>query len=160
MIPITILPMTDRRDRNEAPADLPEASSLDRIYKYIYIYIVKGGRLKPVRWVGSSLKDVRSFPRAVRGDVGAALFAAQKGETDPSAKPLRGFGGPGVMEIVTSHIGDTWRSVYTTRIQEAVYVLHAFQKKSKTGIATPKKEIDLVRRRLAEAEKDHRERQS
>jgi phage-related protein len=121
---------------------------------------MQGEPLKAVRWVGSSLKDVKSFPRAVRADIGTALFAAQKGESDPSAKPLKGFGGRGVMEIVTSHIGDTWRTVYTVRIQEAIYVLHAFQKKSKTGIATPKKEIDLVRRRLADAEKDNRERQN
>jgi phage-related protein len=122
--------------------------------------MMKDGPLKPVRWVGSSLKDVRSFPRKVKGEIGAALFAAQKGETDPSAKALKGFGGRGVMEIVTPHIGDTWRTVYTIRIQGVVYVLHAFQKKSKSGIATPKKEIDLVWRRLAEAEKDHRERQN
>ncbi len=137
-----------------------EGDNLDQIYKYIYIYIFEDGRLKPVRWVGSSLKDVRSFPRAVRGHIGAALFAAHQGETDPSAKPLKGVGGRAVMEIVTSHIGDTWRTVYIARIQEAIYVLHAFQKKSKTGIATPKKEIDLVRRRLADAEKDNRERQN
>jgi phage-related protein len=121
---------------------------------------VEGETLKPVRWVGSSLKDVKSFPRAVRGEIGAALYAAQKGETDPAAKALKGFGGRGVLEIVTSHVGDTWRTIYTVRIQGAVYVLHAFQKKSKTGIATPKKEIDLVRRRLADAERNHRERQN
>jgi phage-related protein len=117
-------------------------------------------KLKPVRWVGSSQKDVRSFPRPVRVEIGTALYAAQKGETDPSAKALKGFGGRSVMEIVTPHTGDTWRTVYTTRIQGAVYVLHAFQKKSKTGSATPKKEIDLVRQRLADAERDNRERQN
>ena len=115
---------------------------------------------KPVRWVGSSRKDVRSFPRPVRIEIGAALYAAQKGETDPSANALKGFGGRRVMEIVTSHIGDTWRTVYIARMQDAIYVLHAFQKKSKTGVATPKKEIDLVRQRLAEAERDNRERQN
>jgi phage-related protein len=117
-------------------------------------------QLKPVRWVGSSRKDVRSFPRPVRLEVGHALYAAQKGEADPAAKALKGFGGRGVLEIVTDHRGDTWRSVYTVRFEGAVYVLHAFQKKSTSGIATPKKEIDLVWRRLAEAEKDHRERQN
>jgi phage-related protein len=117
-------------------------------------------QLKPVRWVGSSRKDVRSFPKPVRIEVGQALYAAQKGETDPSAKALKGFGGHGVLEIVTDHRGDTWRSVYTVRFEGAVYVLHGFQKKSKSGIATPKKEIDLVRRRLAGAEKDYRERQN
>jgi phage-related protein len=119
-----------------------------------------GEQLKPVRWVGSSLKDVRSFPRPVRVDIGHALYAAQKGETDPAAKPLKGFGGRGVMEIVTDQRGDTWRSVYTVRFEGAVYVLHAFQKKSKKGIATPKKELDLIRQRLADAERDYRERQN
>lgn len=117
-------------------------------------------KLKPVRWVGSSRKDVRSFPRPVRVDIGIALYAAQKGETDPSAKAFKGFGRSRVMEIVTSHTGDTWRTVYTVKMQEAVYVLHAFRKKSKTGIATPKKEIDLIRQRLTDAERDHRERQN
>jgi phage-related protein len=80
--------------------------------------------------------------------------------TDPAAKPLKGFGGPGVLEIVTDHRGDTWRSVYTVRFESAIYVLHAFQKKSKKGIATPKKELDLIRQRLADAERDHRTRQN
>ena len=84
----------------------------------------------------------------------------QKGETDPAAKPLKGFGGGSVMEIVADHRGDTWRAVYTVRFRDAVYVLHAFQKKSKSGIATPRKELDLIRQRLAEAERDHRERQN
>jgi len=92
----------------------------------------------------------------VRVEIGIALYAAQKGETDPSAKALKGFRGSSAMEIVTSHTGDTWRTVYTARMQETVYVLHAFQKKSKTGIATPKKELDLIRQRLADAERDHR----
>jgi phage-related protein len=92
--------------------------------------------------------------------IGHALYAAQKGETDPAAKPLKGFGGGSVLEIVADHRGDTWRSVYTVRFQDAVYVLHAFQKKSKSGIATPKKELELIRQRLAEAERDHRERQN
>jgi len=116
--------------------------------------------MKPVRWVGSSLKDVRSFPQPVRSAVGHAIYAAQQGDTDPAAKPLKGFGGRGVMEIVADHRGNTWRAVYTVRFRDAVYVLHAFQKKSKSGIATPKKELDLIRQRLAEAEQDLRERQN
>ena len=115
---------------------------------------------KPVRWIGSSRKDVRSFPGRVRSDIGQALYAAQNGETDPAAKPLKGFGGDSVMEIVAPHAGDTWRAVYTVRFRDAVYVLHAFQKKSKTGIATPKREIDLIRQRLIDAERDYRERQN
>jgi phage-related protein len=115
-------------------------------------------QLKPFLWVGSSRKDVRSFPAAVRSDIGQALYAAQKGDTDPAAKPLKGFGGRGVLEIVSDHRRETWRSVYTVRFEGAIYVLHAFQKKSKSGIATPKKEIDLIRSRLADAERDYRER--
>jgi phage-related protein len=100
------------------------------------------------------------FPREVRRDIGQALYTAQQGETDPSAKPMRGFGGGSVIEIVAEHRGDTWRAVYTVRYAEAIYVLHAFQKKSKRGIATPKREIDLLHRRLAEAGQLHRERQN
>src|SRR5215468_5273918 len=117
-------------------------------------------QLKPVRWIASSRQDVRSFPVSVKKEIGHALYAAQKGETDPAAKPLKGFGGRGVLEIVTDHQGDTWRSVYTVRFEGAIYVLHAFQKKSKKGMATPKKEIDLIHQRLAEAEGDYRERQN
>jgi phage-related protein len=117
-------------------------------------------QVKPVRWVGSSHKDVRSFPKPVRTAVGHAIYAAQKGETDPAAKALKGFGGRSVLEIVTDYHGDTWRSVYIVRFRDAVYVLHAFQKKSKSGIATPKKELELIRQRLAEAERDYRERQN
>ena len=96
----------------------------------------------------------------MKRDVGQAPYAAQKGETDPAAKPLKGFMGSTVMEIVAPYDGNTWRTVYTVRFRDAVYVLHAFQKKSKRGRATPKKEIDLIRRRLAEAERDYRERQN
>src|SRR5580698_1123976 len=111
--------------------------------------------LKPVIWIGTSQKDIRSFPEAVRRDIVQALYAAQQGETDPAAKPLKGFGGASVMEIVAPFDGDTWRGVYTVRWKGAVYVLHVFQKKSKSGIATPKKEVGLIRRRLAAAERDY-----
>jgi phage-related protein len=93
-------------------------------------------------------------------DVGHALYAAQAGKTDPAAKPLRGFGGASVMEIVASHHGNAWRAVYTVRFQDAIYVLHAFQKKSTKGIATPTREIEMIQKRLAEAERDYRERQN
>jgi len=92
--------------------------------------------------------------------MGQALYTAQQGLIDPSAKPLRGFGGAGVLEIVAAHDGNTWRAIYTVRFKGCVYVLHAFQKKSKKGIATPKQEIELIRRRLADAERDYRERQN
>jgi len=115
---------------------------------------------RPVVWVGSSRGDLRAFPYEVRREIGRALYAAQEGETDPVAKPMRGFGGGSVVEIIAHHRGDTWRAVYTVRFAEAIYVLHAFQKKSKSGIATTKRDIELIQRRLAEAERLHRERQN
>lgn len=117
-------------------------------------------RLKPVRWVGASLRELRSFPSEVRLDIGQALFTAQEGKTDPAAKPLKGFGGASVLEIVASHHGSTWRAVYSVRFQDAIYVLHVFQKKSIKGIATPAREINLIKQRLAEAERDDRERRT
>jgi phage-related protein len=117
-------------------------------------------RWKPVRWIASSLKVLPSFPRAVRREIGQAFFTAQEGGTDPAAKPLKGFGSASALEIVVSHRGNAWRAVYTVRFQDAIYVLHVFQKKSTKGLATPGREIELVRQRLAEAEKDHRERRN
>ena len=114
---------------------------------------------RTVTWLGSSRADLKTFPDQVRRDLGQALYAAQCGETDPAAKPLKGFGGARVMEIVDRHDTNTYRAVYTAQFDEAIYVLHAFQKKSTRGIATPKHEIDLIRRRLADAERLHRERQ-
>lgn len=119
-----------------------------------------GEQIKPLRWVGSSRSDVRSFPQRVRSDIGQALYAAQRSETDPAAKPLKGFGGRSVLEIVAPFDGNTWRAVYTVRFEDAVYVLHAFQKKSKKGIATPRKDIELIHKRLADAEYDHKKRQN
>jgi len=116
--------------------------------------------VKPVRWIGTSLKDLRSFPRPVRIEIGHALYTAQEGKTDPAAKPLKGFGGASVLEIVASPHGNAWRTVYTVRFQAAIYVLHVFQKKSAKGIATPAREIELIKRRLAEAERDFKERQN
>jgi len=114
--------------------------------------------LKPVRWIGSSRRDLRGFPAPVRRDIGQALYAAQWGEEYPCVKALQGFGGRSVLEIVASYAGDTYRAVYTVRFENAIYVLHAFQKKSKRGASTPKKEIDLMKQRLAAAEQDYRER--
>ncbi|MGH9691619.1 MAG: type II toxin-antitoxin system RelE/ParE family toxin [Candidatus Acidiferrales bacterium] len=116
--------------------------------------------LKPVRWIGASLRDLRSFPREVRIEIGHALFTAQEGQIDPAAKPLKGFGGASVLEIVSSHHGNAWRGVYTVRFHDAIYVLHVFQKKSTKGIATPTREIDLIQRRLVEAEQDYKERRA
>lgn len=122
--------------------------------------VERGEQIKPLRWVGASRSDVKSFPQPVRSEIGQALYAAQRGETDPASKPLIGFGGRSVLEIVTPYDGNTWRTVYTVRFADAVYVLHAFQKKSKRGSATPKKEIDLIHKRLADAERDHKKRQN
>jgi phage-related protein len=112
--------------------------------------------LKPLRWVGLSRTDLRGFPVSVRRNIGYALQFAQSGTKHPSAKPLRGFGGAGVIEIVEDDDANTYRAIDTLRFADAVYVLHAFQKKSKSGIKTPAKEIDLIRARLRRAEEEHR----
>lgn len=110
---------------------------------------------KPIRWIGRSLEDLRSFPAEVRRGLGYALHFAQAGTKHPAAKPMKGFGGAGVLEIVDDHRGDTYRAVYTVRFSEAVYVLHAFEKKSRKGISTPTREMDIVRQRLRHAEQEH-----
>ena len=104
--------------------------------------------LKTVIWVGPTLKELKAFPRPVQRAVGVALYAAQLGQTPPDAKPLKGFSGAGVLELVEDHRGDTYRAVYTVRFATRIFVLHVFQKKSKRGIATPLKEIELIRARL------------
>jgi len=119
-----------------------------------------GGGIRPIVWMASSREDLRSFPEQVRRDVGQALYTAQQGETDPAAKPLKGFGGARVMEIVDRHDTNTYRAVYTTQFAGRIYVLHAFQKKSKKGIATPQKDIELIRQRLAAAGRHYKERQN
>jgi phage-related protein len=127
-------------------------------YQYMYTDISKPDP-KPVEWVGSSRRDLRAFPRDVQRDVGQALFAAQCGEEYPSVKALKGFGGRAVLEIVAPYATDAYRAIYTVRFAGVIYVLHAFQKKSTKGIATPQREIDLIRRRLADAERHFKERQ-
>jgi phage-related protein len=113
--------------------------------------------LEPLTWVGSSQRDFRAFPDPVKDDMGYALYLAQIGKKHESAKPMRGFGGAGVLELVEDHAGGTYRAVYTVRFAAAVYVLHAFQKKSRKGRETPKSDMDLVRRRLRMAEEDARQ---
>lgn len=110
---------------------------------------------KPLVWVGSTLADVQSFPAAAQRHLGYALHVAQLGQKHPDAKPLKGFGGAGVLEVVEDYDGDTFRLVYTVRFGERIYALHAFQKKARSGIKTPAKELDLVRRRLRDAESIH-----
>lgn len=114
----------------------------------------RGKKEKPVEWVGSSYDDWISFPDAVQDVMGYALHLAQHGEKADYVKPLKGFKGAGVLEIVDDFDGDTYRAIYTVQLRDVVYVLHAFQKKSKRGISTPKQEIKLIEKRLKSA-KEH-----
>ncbi len=119
------------------------------------------GAVSPVRdvvWVGPSRRDLKAFPSEVQDATGFALYWAQRGERHPNSKPLKGFGNAGVLEIVEYFDGDTYRTVYTVRMRTAVYVLHAFQKKSTRGIATPQRESELIKTRLAWAERIEAER--
>jgi phage-related protein len=113
--------------------------------------------LKIVEWIASSIDDLKDFPEDVQQSIGYALYQAQCGAKHPDAKPLKGFQGAGVLEVVEDFDGDTYRAVYTVRFEGVVYVLHVFQKKSKRGIATPKQDIDLIERRLKRA-KEHYDR--
>lgn len=110
---------------------------------------------KPLIWVGGSKEDLKAFPEEVRQVMGYALYLAQVVGKHPDAKPLRGFGGAGVLEVVDDFDGDTYRAVYTVKLRGAVYALHAFQKKSKKGNKTPPHDLELVRRRLGQAEQIH-----
>jgi len=115
--------------------------------------------LRPLMWVASSKRDFREFPAQVQDDLGFQLYLAQTGQHPPSAKPLKGLGS-GTVELVDDFDGDAYRAVYTVRFGDAVYVLHAFKKKSKRGVKTPQPDIDLVKRRLRDAERDYAERSS
>lgn len=117
-------------------------------------------KIKTLIWVGSSRRDLKAFPDEVKDGMGYALYQAQIGQKAPTAKPLRGFGGAGVLEVVEDHQGDTYRAIYTVNFSNLVYVLHAFQKKSKKGIATPKSDLDLIIRRLKVAEEDYKMREA
>jgi phage-related protein len=109
---------------------------------------------KPLFWIGPSKDDLLAFPEAVKDQIGTALSVAQFGGKHPHAKPWKGEG-PGVFEVVEDHRADTYRAVYTVRFGGVVYVLHAFQKKSPSGIKTPRKDVDLIRRRLSDARADY-----
>jgi len=104
--------------------------------------------MKPLSWIGSSYDDFTAFPAPAQHEMGFALYVAQCGDRHPSAKPLKGFGGAGVMEIVESFDGNAYRAVYTAKFAERLFVLHAFQKKSRMGISTAPQEIALVKQRL------------
>lgn len=115
---------------------------------------------KPVGFIGSARKDMKDMPPEVRQGFGRALLQAQLGHKAASAKPLRGFGGAGVLEILEDHDRDTYRAVYTVRFADRVYVRHVFQKKSKTGIATPQRALNVIAVRLKAAEEDYARRQT
>ena len=115
-----------------------------------------GMLVKKLSFVGSARKDIKEFPDEIKQDIGYALFEAQRGKYPVSAKPLKGFGGAGVLEIIEDFSGNSYRAVYTVKFEYAVYVLHCFQKKSKHGIRTPQQHIDLVKQRLKAAEADYR----
>ncbi len=111
--------------------------------------------MKPLAWIGSAKDDLLGFPGDVIREMGHALYLAQIGAKHAAAKPLKGFGGAGVLEIVEDFDGSTFRAVYTVKFAEVVFVLHAFQKKSKKGIATPKPEIEKVKARLRQAQEEY-----
>ena len=115
-------------------------------------------RVKPLFWIASSKDDLREFPEEVKDVMGFALYQAQEGGKHVDAKPLKGFGGAGVLEIIADDSGSTYRGVYTVKFAGAVYVLDAFQKKSKKGAKTPQQDIDRIKRRLKAAEEHYKKR--
>jgi len=114
-------------------------------------------KVKDLGWIGSSKKDFIAFPTGVKKEMGHALYMAQEGGKHKNAKPLKGFKGAAVLEIVEEDGNGTYRTMYTVQFEDVIYVLHAFQKKSKTGIKTPKQEIDLVEIRLKWAQQKYKE---
>jgi phage-related protein len=111
------------------------------------------GTHKGVVWMGDSLKRLREFPEDVQQEIGYVLYLAQLGENHASAGPMKGYN---AVEIVSDYAGNAFRGVYTTKFEDVIYVLHCFQKKSKKGIKTPKRELDLIKSRLRDAEKLHK----
>lgn len=116
------------------------------------------GNEKPLIWIGSARKDLLAFPEDVKDVMGFALHLAQSGGKHPDAKPLKGHKGAGVLEVVDDYDGDTYRAVYTVKLEGFVYALHAFQKKSKTGRATDKSDLEMIERSLKAAQADHERR--
>ena len=114
-------------------------------------------QLKPLVWIGNSRKSLQKFPEEVQHEFGTALMWAQAGEKHQSAKPLKSFGGSGVLEVVEDHDGDTYRAVYTVKLAGVIYALHIFKKKSKQGNATPKPDMAKIEERLKEAKRRHME---
>jgi len=118
--------------------------------------MIEDRSIKRVDFIGSSKDELRGFPEEVKQDIGYALFEAQKGEKPAAAKPLKGFGSAGILEIVENFTSGTYRAVYTVRFKDVIYVLHCFQKKSKQGIKTTQQDMNLIKRRLKAAEDDYR----
>ena len=114
--------------------------------------------MKPLFWLGASKEVISSFPDDVRQEVGYTIYLAQNGDKGLNAVPMVGFGSAKVLEVVLNDMGNTFRAVYTVKFKGAVYVLHAFQKKAKSGISTPKPDLDLIRQRLKQAEADYNKR--
>lgn len=112
--------------------------------------------VKPLYWIGDSLKNLKEMPEEVQDMVGQALYLAQTGDKHRLAKPLKGFSGAGTLEIIEDCEGSTYRAVYTIKFVNAVYVLHVFQKKSKSGIATPKQDLELIDRRFKQVKEMHK----
>jgi phage-related protein len=113
--------------------------------------------LRELIFVASAKKALQEFPLQIRRDIGFALYQVQQGKTTRNSKPLQGFGGAGVLEIIEDCNGDTYRAVYTVKFEKVIYILHCFQKKSKKGKATPKQDIDLIKQRLKLAEISYQE---
>lgn len=114
--------------------------------------------MKAIDWIGSSKEDLMDLPDAVKRFFGFGLRIAQRGQMHPGAKPLKGFGGADVIELIDNDAAGTYRAVYTVRMREVVFVLHVFQKKSKHGISTPSKDIELIKNRLKRAQEIYKER--
>ncbi len=152
--------MPESVDRASArPRPSGHAGGIMSLQTYVrYCYGARG--VKPLGWVGSAKDDLLEFPDSVVREIGHALYVAQLGGKHGAAKPLQGFGGAAVLEIVEDYAGDAYRAVYTIRFAEIVYVPHAFQKKSRRGIATPCQEIERVGTRLRQAEREYQAWQS
>lgn len=110
---------------------------------------------KPLTWIGSSKKDLLDFPKEVQRTMGYAINLAQQGKKDEDTKPFKGYGGCSVLEIVKEDVSGTFRTIYTVKFEEAIYILHAFQKKSTIGKKTPKQDVELIDKRFQEAKRQH-----
>jgi phage-related protein len=146
--------------RNRLKLAPPRALRIARLCPFRYNRLLKRPVLpnpepKPLIWIASARDDISDLPKDVQRQFGFALRVAQLGGKHADAKPLMGFGGAGVLEMVANHDGETFRAIYTVRLAGRVYVLDVFQKKSKTGIATPKPTIDRIKARLKVAEQEH-----